>query len=77
MHLCVCVGVGHVGSEITENMLRRIFEVHGPIENIRRMESRGYAFINFKQIEHAVIARKALNNSRLGGSIIKTGFAKV
>lgn len=66
-----------MGPEITDDMLRRVFEVHGPVESVRRVEGRACAFVNFRQIEHAVIARKALNNSRLGGGIIKTGFAKV
>ena len=58
-------------------MLKRAFEVHGPVEVVRRVEGRACAFVNFRQVEHAVIARKALNNSRLGSGIIKTGFAKV
>jgi RNA recognition motif len=83
---CICIrifnltdilGVGHVGSEVTDDMLRRVFEAHGPVESVRRVEGRGCAFVNYRQVEHAVIARKALNNSRLGNGIIKTGFAKV
>ena len=58
-------------------MLKRAFEVHGPVELVKRVEGRACAFVNFCQVEHAIIARKALNNSRLGSGIIKTGFAKV
>ena len=58
-------------------MIKKAFQVHGPVESVKRVEGKSCAFVTFQFIEHAVIARKALNNSRLGGGIIKTGFAKV
>lgn len=73
--LIAYVGVGNVN--VSEEALKKAFESYGPIESVKRVESKSCAFVNFYHLDHAILARKAMNNSRLGGMVIKTGFAKV
>jgi RNA-binding protein 39 len=71
--------VGSLHFNITEDMLRGIFEPFGRIENITLMKdpesnrSRGYGFIQFAHAEDAKRAMENLNGFELAGRPMKVG----
>ncbi|XP_072296172.1 RNA-binding protein 39-like isoform X2 [Eucyclogobius newberryi] len=71
--------VGSLHFNITEDMLRGIFEPFGPIESIQLMmdnetgRSRGYGFITFSDSECAKKAMEQLNGFELAGRPMKVG----
>ncbi|CAF1053256.1 unnamed protein product [Didymodactylos carnosus] len=71
--------VGSLHFNITEEMLRGIFEPFGRIESINLMkdtetaQSRGYAFIQFAHAEDAKRAMENLNGFELAGRPMKVG----
>ncbi|CAF0960841.1 unnamed protein product [Didymodactylos carnosus] len=71
--------VGSLHFNITEDMLRGIFEPFGRIESINLMKdtetsrSRGYAFIQFAHAEDAKRAMENLNGFELAGRPMKVG----
>ncbi|SAM70869.1 related to JSN1-RNA-binding protein (pumilio family) [Ustilago bromivora] len=72
--------IGSVPSTTCTEALMSIFSSFGPIESIRVLASKSCAFINFRRLDDAIIARKALNGRELLGTElgpVKIGFAKV
>ena len=71
--------VGSLHFNITEDMLRGIFEPFGRIDNITLMKdpdtarSRGYGFIHFSHAEDAKRAMENLNGFELAGRPMKVG----
>ncbi|XP_043913918.1 RNA-binding protein 39-like isoform X2 [Protopterus annectens] len=71
--------VGSLHFNITEDMLRGIFEPFGKIENIQLMKdldtgrSKGYGFISFADADCARRALEQLNGFELAGRPIKVG----
>ncbi|XP_061584078.1 RNA-binding protein 39-like [Cololabis saira] len=71
--------VGSLHFNITEEMLRGIFEPFGRIENIQLMmdsetaRSKGYGFITFSEAECAKKALEQLNGFELAGRPMKVG----
>ncbi|XP_030044089.1 putative RNA-binding protein 23 [Microcaecilia unicolor] len=71
--------VGSLHYNITEDMLRGIFEPFGKIENIQLMKepdsgrSKGFGFITFSDAESARIAQEQLNGFELAGRPLKVG----
>ncbi|KAI0987523.1 hypothetical protein GJ496_009157 [Pomphorhynchus laevis] len=71
--------VGSLHFNITENMLREIFEPFGRIDVINLMRdpetnrSRGYAFITFAHCDDAKRALEQMNGFELAGRSIKVG----
>ncbi|CAF0887873.1 unnamed protein product [Adineta steineri] len=71
--------VGSLHFNITESMLRGIFDPFGRIENITLMKdpdterSRGYGFIQFAHAEDAKRAMENLNGFELAGRSMKVG----
>ncbi|XP_078501009.1 putative RNA-binding protein 23 isoform X2 [Lissotriton helveticus] len=72
--------VGELHCNITEGMLRGIFEPFGKIENIQLMKvpetgiSKGFGFITFAEAECARRALEQLNGFELAGRSIKVGY---
>jgi RNA recognition motif-containing protein len=60
-----CLHVGNVPANLTEAQLTREFEKFGPLEGLKlitqRNGNRRFAFITFRQVEHAVAARHAMS----------------
>jgi len=71
--------VGSLHFNITEDMLRGIFEPFGRIDNITLMKdpdtnrSRGYGFVHFAHAEDAKRAMENLNSFELAGRPMKVG----
>ena len=61
-------------------MLVDTFSTFGAIESVRVLPHKNCAFINFFNVEEAVMAKRALHNREImgqGTGAVKTGFAKV
>ncbi|XP_029436831.1 probable RNA-binding protein 23 [Rhinatrema bivittatum] len=71
--------VGSLHYNITEDMLRGIFEPFGKIENIQLMKepdsgrSKGFGFITFSDADSARVAQEQLNGFELAGRPLKVG----
>merc|ERR1712176_360605 len=71
--------VGSLHCNITETMLRAIFEPFGYIDTLQLMidpetnRSRGYGFVQYREAESARRAKEQLNGFELAGNPIKVG----
>lgn len=71
--------VGSLHCNITETMLRAIFEPFGYIDTLQLMidpetnRSRGYGFVQYREAESARRAKEQLNGFELAGKPIKVG----
>lgn len=62
--------------EFTVPMLRDYFEAHGPINLVRKIEGKNYAFIYFKHRDHAIRAMETLNGRSFHGTTLQIYLAK-
>ncbi|KAG1046595.1 hypothetical protein G6F43_010925 [Rhizopus delemar] len=72
--------VGNIPNNTTQVMLVDTFSTFGAIESVRVLPHKNCAFINFFNVEEAVMAKRALHNREImgqGTGAVKTGFAKV
>ncbi len=68
--------VGNLSPNMAAPMVLGIFEPFGPVESLRLLPHKNCGFVNFYHIEHAVMAKRALNGQYLDGMCLRTGFAK-
>ncbi|KAF9930466.1 hypothetical protein FBU30_000436 [Linnemannia zychae] len=72
--------VGSVNFDLTEDDLKQVLEPFGPIEFIKLHrdaetgKSKGFAFVQYKEAEHAKQAMERLNGYVLAGRTIKVGL---
>lgn len=70
--------LGNIPSSTTVSSLNAIFEGYGPIESARVLTHKSCGFVNFENMDSAIIARSQLHNKELfpGAGPIRIGFAK-
>eukprot|EP00741_Cyanophora_paradoxa_P022620 tig00021493_g21845.t1 len=70
--------VGNVGAELSEEDIRRAFDPYGEILSIRLVRETSCCFVNFRNVEDAVVARQKLQRTVIppGESKIEINFGK-
>lgn len=68
--------IGNVSEEVTEDDLKKEFEIHGTIESIRLLRNKTCAFVNFSKVEEASTALHSLQGKKLGSMAIRINFGK-
>mmetsp|Transcript_45497 Transcript_45497/g.75946 ORF Transcript_45497/g.75946 Transcript_45497/m.75946 type:complete len:893 (-) Transcript_45497:788-3466(-) len=70
--------VGNVGDDVTEDDLHKAFSPFGDILSIRLVRETKCCFVNFRDVESAVVARNALQRTVIppGSSKIEINFGK-
>lgn len=58
--------VGNMSYNTSESELRTLFEPYGPIDSVRVISDKGFAFVDIPE-ENAQTAIEALNGKELGG----------
>lgn len=66
--------VRNLVTDVTEDELKDVFAVYGPIERVKKIKD--YAFIHFEDRDHAVKAMRSLQDSELRGVRISVSLAK-
>lgn len=67
--------VGNMSYNTTENDLRGLFEPYGPVESIRVISDKGFAFVDVPA-EKAQEAIDALNGKEVGGRQLTVNEAR-
>ena len=67
--------VGNMSYSTSENDLRTLFEPHGPVESIRVISDKGFAFVDLPA-ENAQAAIEALNGKEVGGRPLTVNEAR-
>ncbi|KAG8340629.1 putative RNA-binding protein [Trypanosoma vivax] len=70
------VYIGQLASDVVEEDVEDMFEPFEGFISSKFIQSSGIAFAHFDSVEHARIARVALNNAHLKGSPIRISFGK-
>ncbi|RNF15734.1 putative RNA-binding protein [Trypanosoma conorhini] len=70
------VYLGQLASDVTEGDIEDLFEPFEGFINSKFIQSSGIAFGHFDSIEHARVARVALNNALLKGAPLRISFGK-
>ncbi|KAH9623295.1 hypothetical protein KSS87_006098 [Heliosperma pusillum] len=68
--------VGNLPFDISESELMALFEKYGVIDGITCYASRSYAFVYYKRVEDAVVAKESLQGFVLNGNPVRIEFAK-
>ena len=74
--------VGNLPYSTEESDLRKVFEAHGNVENVKIIRdretgrSRGFGFVEMASEEETNAAISALNGSDLGGRNLKVSLSK-
>lgn len=68
--------LGNISPQVTQEMLRNMFEPFGKIDYIRVLTQNRCAFVNFFDVNSAAYARSNLNGSPLCGMPLKINFRK-
>ena len=66
--------VRNLTQDFTEEKLKEAFEVHGPIQRVKKIKD--YAFVHFEERDDAVHAMDALNGHTLYGANLEVSLAK-
>ncbi|KAJ3423982.1 tetratricopeptide repeat protein [Anaeramoeba flamelloides] len=69
--------VGSLSSITTSEDLRKLFQKKGKVCWVRMFFDKGYAFVDFENVESAINARTELSGYMLGGSRLTLGYGKV
>jgi cold-inducible RNA-binding protein len=67
--------VGNLPYSVTEDELRTMFEPYGPIEEVRVIQNKGFAFVDVPQ-ENVEAAIEATNGKDMGGRTVTVNEAK-
>ncbi|KAJ3025285.1 UNVERIFIED_CONTAM: hypothetical protein HDU68_007308 [Siphonaria sp. JEL0065] len=73
--------VGSLDFTITEDDVRALFEIHGPIDFVNLHKdtdtgrSKGFAFVQFKSADHAKSALEKMHGYELKGRQLKVGYS--
>jgi RNA-binding protein 39 len=73
--------IGNLDYGITQDMLRELLQQFGPIESVRLQtepngRSKGHAFVQYYQKDHALAAFHQLNSTPLAGRPLRCDFTK-
>ncbi|XP_039033491.1 flowering time control protein FPA-like isoform X2 [Hibiscus syriacus] len=68
--------VGNVSAETVDSDLTELFSKFGALDSVTAYSSRSYAFVYFKRVEDAMVAREALQGATLHGNHLKIEFAR-
>lgn len=68
--------VGNLSMDTTESDLMALFAKYGDLDSVTTYPARNYAFLYFKNLEDAKVAREALQGSLVRGNSLKIEFAK-
>ncbi|KAF2072908.1 hypothetical protein CYY_005765 [Polysphondylium violaceum] len=68
--------LGNISPQVTQEMLRSMFEPFGKIDYIRVLTQNRCAFVNYFDVNSATYARSNLNGSPLCGMPLKINFRK-
>lgn len=68
--------VGNVASEASEALLTQLFGTYGAVDNVSAYPARCYAFIEFKALEDAKVAKAGLQGRVVKGQSLRIEFAR-
>ncbi|KAK5174584.1 uncharacterized protein LTR77_001665 [Saxophila tyrrhenica] len=70
--------LGNIPSSTTISTLESVFVQFGPVESVRVLTHKSCGFVNFKNVESAVIAKAQCNGKELlpGSGPVRIGYAK-
>ncbi|KAE8694885.1 hypothetical protein F3Y22_tig00110764pilonHSYRG00034 [Hibiscus syriacus] len=68
--------VGNMSVEAVDSDLTELFNKFGALDSVTTYSARGYAFVYFKRVEDAMVAREALQGATLHGNHLKIDFAR-
>ena len=66
--------VRNLTQEFTEERLKESFEIHGPIQRVKKIKD--YAFVHFEERDDAVAAMDALQGRSIHGATLEISLAK-
>jgi len=70
------VYVGNLSPEVSEDVLISIFNIYGPIEEVRIQKDKGFAFVKFANHDQATRAIIAVHGSVIGTRPVKCSWGK-
>ena len=76
-----CLGIFGLNSNTTKQELKEVFSQYGPLEKVQLVWdpltrcSKGYAFIYYKSIDDAKIAKEAMCDQKFGGRCVRIDFS--
>jgi len=70
------VYVGNLSPEVSEDLLISIFQIYGPIEEVRIQKDKGFAFVKFSNHDQATRAIIAVHGSVIGTRPVKCSWGK-
>jgi RNA recognition motif-containing protein len=70
-------GIGNILPAVKPADLESMFSTYGQVESARVLTHKNCGFVNFVNLQDAIVARTRLNGQHIFGSIVKIGFAKV
>ncbi|KAJ1367731.1 hypothetical protein KIN20_028703 [Parelaphostrongylus tenuis] len=79
LSLMARVYIGSISFEVREEMIKKAFEVYGPIKSINMSwdpttgHHKGFAFLEFDVPEAALLAQESMNGQLMGGRNLKVG----
>jgi len=68
--------IGNVSQEASEAVIRDKFAQFGEVDSVTVYSSRNYAFVNYRNLDHAIEAKNRLQGFVLGGMAIRIEYAK-
>ncbi|KAI7818179.1 armadillo-type protein [Gamsiella multidivaricata] len=80
LHPTRALWIGNIPSTTTPAALHAMFNHFGPIESARVLTHKSCGFINFENMEDAVVAKKVMHGQEIfgpGTGAVRIGFAKV
>jgi len=70
------VYVGNLSADVSEDILISIFQIYGPIEEVRIQKDKGFAFVKFANHDQATRAIIAVHGSVIGTRPVKCSWGK-
>lgn len=68
--------VGNVSSDMSDTLLKHVFETYGTVDSVAAYPQRNYAFVEFKELEEATAAKAALQGKVVSGQALRIEFGK-
>lgn len=69
--------IGNIDSTLGSDELYLIFSKFGVIESVRMLPEKECAFVNYAQLEDAILARDEMQGGRVGSCIVRIGYGKI
>jgi len=70
------VYIGNLTPDVTDTLLRSIFDEYGQIEEVRMQKEKGYAFIKYNTHDEAARAIVSVHNHMIGPKAVKCAWGK-